>query len=171
MAELAYPGTDRYSMAELMAILLARMAAGEAESAGGGGANQIISLAGNRLAQLTTAPNVWLFTGGAGVYNGKFDRLPLGTWDSRCGQDAECKIPLIDVADVPHHVTFMLGDGGEAGLLELAAIDVADDEQRPGLALHDWMADEHADDIGGGVRGVIAQHGEGAVLLRGDMPQ
>lgn len=42
MAELAYPGTDRYSMAELMAILLARMAAGDAESAGGGGANQLI---------------------------------------------------------------------------------------------------------------------------------
>ena len=99
MAEIAYPGTDRYSMAELMAILLARMAAGDAESAGGGGANQIISLAGNKLAQATTAPNVWLFTGGAGVYNGKFDRLPLGTWDSRCGQDAECKIPLIDIAD------------------------------------------------------------------------
>jgi glutaconate CoA-transferase subunit B len=99
MAELAYPGTDRYSMAELMAVLLARMAAGDAESAGGGGANQIISLAGNRLAQLTSAPNVWLFTGGAGVYNGKFDRLPIGTWDSRCGQDAECKIPLIDIAD------------------------------------------------------------------------
>ena len=99
MAEIAYPGTDRYSMAELMAILLARMAAGDAESAGGGGANQIISLAGNRLAQLTSAPNVWLFTGGAGVYNGKFDRLPIGTWDSRCGHRAECKIPLIDIAD------------------------------------------------------------------------
>ena len=99
MAELAYPGTDRYSMAELMAVLLARMAAGEAESAGGGGANQLISLAGNRLAQVTVAPNVWLFTGGAGVYNGKFDTLPLGTWDSRCGYWAECKIPLTDIAD------------------------------------------------------------------------
>jgi len=99
MAQLAHPGTDRYSMAELMAILLARMAAGEDESAGGGGANQLISLAGNRLAQVTAAPNVWLFTGGAGVYNGKFDRLPIGTWDSRCGYWAECKIPLPDIAD------------------------------------------------------------------------
>jgi glutaconate CoA-transferase, subunit B len=99
MAELAYPGTDRYSMAELMAILLARMAAGEAESAGGGGANQSISLAGNRLAQVAAAPNLWLFTGGAGVYNGKFDTMPIGTWDSRCGRNAECKIPLPDIAD------------------------------------------------------------------------
>ena len=99
MAELAYPGTDRFSMAELMAILLARMAAGEHESVGGGGANGGIPLAGNRLAQVTAAPNLWLFTGGAGVYNGKFDTLPLGTWDPRCGHGAECKIYIADVVD------------------------------------------------------------------------
>src|SRR5579875_2974297 len=97
MAEPAYPGTDRYSMAELMAILLARMAAGEQECVAGGGANGGIPLAGNRLAQVTAAPNLWLFTGGAGVYNGKFDTLPLGTWDPRCGHGAECKIYIADV--------------------------------------------------------------------------
>ena len=99
MAQLAYPGTDRYSMAELMAVLLARMVAGEQESAGGGGTNHSIPLAANRLAQVTVAPSLWLFTGGAGVYNGKFDTLPLGTWDSRCGHNAECKILIIDIAD------------------------------------------------------------------------
>lgn len=99
MPKAAYPGTDRYSMAELMAVLLARMVAGPQESAGGGGTHHVIPLAANRLAQVTVAPNLWLFTGGAGVYNGKFDTMPLGTWDSRCGYNAECKIPLIDIAD------------------------------------------------------------------------
>jgi glutaconate CoA-transferase, subunit B len=99
MSQLVHPGTDRYSMAELMAVILARMAAGDGESAGGGGANQVISLAANRLAQVTAAPNLWLFTGGAGVYNGKFDTMPIGTWDSRCGYGAECKIPITDIAD------------------------------------------------------------------------
>ena len=84
MAELAYPGTDKYSMAEFVTIMLARQAGGEGEMTGGGGANQAVSLAANRLAQITVAPNLWLFTGGAGVYNGKFDTLPIGTWDPRC---------------------------------------------------------------------------------------
>ena len=99
MAEIAYPGTDKYAMAELMAIIIARSAAGEEEKMGGGGANQSIPLAAGRLAQLTVAPNFWLFTGGAGVYNGKFDNLPLGTWDPRCGIGAECKVYMMDVVD------------------------------------------------------------------------
>ena len=32
-----YPGTDRFSMAELMAIIMARAMAGEEERRGGGG--------------------------------------------------------------------------------------------------------------------------------------
>lgn len=99
MPQLAYPGTDRYSMAELMAIIIARAMAGEDEKRGGGGANQVISLAAGRLAQLTVAPNLWLTTGGAGSVNGKFDRLPLGTWDPRCNSGAECKNYMIDVVD------------------------------------------------------------------------
>lgn len=99
MAEAAFPGTDDYSMAELMAIVLARMAGGGEETVAGGGANGGIPLAANRLAQLTVNPNLWLFTGGAGVYNGKFDTLPLGTWDPSCGHGAECKIYIADVVD------------------------------------------------------------------------
>ncbi|MDE3075524.1 MAG: hypothetical protein KGJ86_08850 [Chloroflexota bacterium] len=99
MAELAYPGTDRYSMAELMAILLARMAAGEEERVAGSGANGSVPLAGSRLAQVTVAPNLWLFTGGAAGLNGKFDSLPIGTWDPRCGYGAEGKMYISDVVD------------------------------------------------------------------------
>ena len=99
MAELAYPGTDKYSMAEFVTIILARQAGGTGECTGGGGANQAVSLAANRLAQITVRPDLWLFTGGAGVYNGKFDTLPIGTWDPRCGHGAECKIYIADVVD------------------------------------------------------------------------
>ncbi|MGH6981660.1 MAG: hypothetical protein ACREFC_10675, partial [Stellaceae bacterium] len=77
MAEPANPGTDKYSMAEFVTIVLARQAGGTGECTGGGGANQAVSLAANRLAQITVRPDLWLFTGGAGVYNGKFDTLPI----------------------------------------------------------------------------------------------
>jgi len=99
VAEIATPGTDRYSTAELLAILIARSCAGDRELMGSGGANQVVSLAANRLAQLTVAPNLWLFSGGAGVYNSKFDTLPISTWDPRAGYGAESKILLIDVVD------------------------------------------------------------------------
>jgi glutaconate CoA-transferase subunit B len=99
MAENAEPGTDRYSMAEFLTIVLARSAAGDAEIVGGGGTNHLIPLAANRLAQVTVAPNLWLFTGGAGVYNGKFDTLPLGTWDPSCGRGAEAKASLPSICD------------------------------------------------------------------------
>ena len=100
MAELAYPGTDKYAMAEFMAVIMARDLAGDEEKWGGGGANVVIPLAAGRLAQLTVAPNIWLFTGGAGVFNGKFDTLPLGTWDPRVGVGAECKNYMMDVVDL-----------------------------------------------------------------------
>ena len=99
MAEIATPGTDKYSTAELLAIIIARSCAGDDEVLGSGGANQVVSLAANRLAQLTVTPNLWLFCGGAGVYNAKFDTLPLGTWDPRAAHGAECKIYLADVVD------------------------------------------------------------------------
>jgi glutaconate CoA-transferase subunit B len=99
MAEQAYPGTDDYSMAELMAILIAREMSGAGEKRGGGGAGMVIPLAAGRLAQLTVAPDLWLMTGGAGSVNGKFDTLPLGTWDPRCNTGAECKNYMMDVVD------------------------------------------------------------------------
>ena len=99
MAQIATPGTDKYSTAELMAIIIARSCAGEDEIWGSGGANQVVSLAANRLAQITVAPNMWLFSGGAGVYNGKFDTLPISTWDPRASHGAECRILLSDVVD------------------------------------------------------------------------
>ena len=95
----ANPGTDRYSMAELMVCVMARAMAGEEEKRGGGGANAIIPLAAGRLAQITVAPNLWLTTGGAGSINGKFDTLPIGTWDPRCDHRAECKNYMMDVVD------------------------------------------------------------------------
>jgi len=99
VAEIATPGTDRYAMAEFLAILIARYCAGDRELLGSGGANQLVSLAASRLAQLTVAPNLWLFSGGAGVYNSKFDTLPISTWDPRASYGAECKILLADVVD------------------------------------------------------------------------
>ena len=98
-AQQVTPGTDRYSMAELMVICMSRVLASEQEKRGGGGANAVIPLAAARLAQLTVAPNLWLSTGGAGSINGKFDRLPLGTWDPRCDSRAECKNYMMDVVD------------------------------------------------------------------------
>lgn len=99
MAELANPGTNRYSMAELMTIIIARALAGPEEKRGGGGANMVIGLAAGRLAQITVAPNLWLTTGGAGSVNGQFDTLPIGTWDPRCNYLAECKNWMMDVVD------------------------------------------------------------------------
>lgn len=103
-AQQVKPNTDRYSMAELMVIAMARVLAGEGEKRGGGGANASMPLAASRLAQVTVAPNLWLSTGGAGSMNGKFDRLPLGTWDPRCDARAECKNYMMDVVD-----TFLKG--------------------------------------------------------------
>jgi glutaconate CoA-transferase, subunit B len=99
MEKIAYPGTDRYSMAELMTILIARRAAGSEEKRGGGGAGQVIPLAAMRLARITVAPNLWMTTAGAGVYNGTFDTLPLGAWDPRSGVGGECKLYMMDVVD------------------------------------------------------------------------
>ncbi len=95
----AYPGTDRYSMAELMTICMARAMAGEEEKRGGGGANSIIPLAAGRLAQITVAPNLWLTTGGAGSMDGPVDQLPSGAGDPRCDNRAECKNYMMDVVD------------------------------------------------------------------------
>lgn len=99
MSEIADPGTDTYTMAELMAVIIARSMAGEAEITSGGGANQIVPLAASRLAQVAAAPNLWLFAAGAGVYNSEFDSIPLGTWDPRLKRRAECKIHIADVVD------------------------------------------------------------------------
>jgi hypothetical protein len=74
----AYPGTDRYSMAELMTIIMARAMAGEQEKRGGGGANSVIPLAAGRLAQITVAPNLWLTTGGAGSITESSTPCPSG---------------------------------------------------------------------------------------------
>lgn len=63
-AQQAHPGTDRYSMAELLAICMAWGLSGGKEQSGGG-ANSVIPLAAARLAQLTSAPNLWLSTEGA----------------------------------------------------------------------------------------------------------
>ncbi|MBI4296230.1 MAG: hypothetical protein HY667_03820 [Chloroflexi bacterium] len=101
MAEIAYPGTDRYSMAEFMAIVFARDMAGPEERGGGGGADNLIPLAAGRLAQLTVCPNFWLGGGGAGMVTGEapWHRLPLGTWDPRLNAGAEFRRYMMDRVD------------------------------------------------------------------------
>ena len=44
-AQQVHPGTDRYSMAELYVIAMARVMSGEEEKRGGGGANASMGLA------------------------------------------------------------------------------------------------------------------------------
>lgn len=101
MAEIAYPGTDKYSMAEFFAIVLARDMAGPEEKSGGGGADNLIPLAAARLAQLTVSPNLWLGGGGSGMVTGPapWHRLPLATWDPRTSADAEFRRPMMDRVD------------------------------------------------------------------------
>ena len=55
--QIVKPDTDRYSMAELYVIAMARVMSGEEEKRGGGGANASMGLAASRLAQLTVAPD------------------------------------------------------------------------------------------------------------------
>lgn len=77
MAEIAYPGTDKYSMAELIVIIMARNMGGRVEIGGfqGGGKDNVIPTAAGNLLRAAAVRQ----TGGQTM--GMGDTLPMGTWD------------------------------------------------------------------------------------------
>ncbi len=111
MAEIAYPGTDKYSMAELMVILFARNGAGLVETGGGfggGGRDQLLLLAANQLLRVAAGRQ----TAGMG------DTLAFGTWDPRLGAGAEYRGTMMDVVDgaIKARGREFRGGGGTGGM-------------------------------------------------------
>ncbi|MAF47221.1 MAG: CoA-transferase [Rhodospirillales bacterium] len=100
MAEAAHPGTDDYSMAELMAVAMARALEAEDGCLGGVGAAAVVPMAAARLAVLTVAPNLWWFAGGASGLNPTFDRLPTSSADPRAALGSTGKKNMLDVVDM-----------------------------------------------------------------------
>lgn len=100
MASIAYPGTDRYTMAELMAIEMARRMAPCDGTFGGVGALATLPMAACRLACLTVAPNLWWFCGDSGAINPAFDRLPETAAHSRNREEAEAAFAMMDVLEL-----------------------------------------------------------------------
>lgn len=100
MAETAQPGTDAYSMAELVAVEMARNLAIVDGTLGGVGAAATVPMAACRLAALTVAPNLWWFCGGASGLNPTFSRLPRSSADPRAGIGAEGQKKMLDVVDM-----------------------------------------------------------------------
>lgn len=99
MSEVAYPGTTRYSMAELVVVEMSRHLAEDDGKFGGLGAQAFLPMAAIRLAKLTVAPNLWWFCGGSGALNPDFDRLPRTSWDPRNTYRCEAKVNMLDVVD------------------------------------------------------------------------
>lgn len=91
MAEIAYPGTDKYSMAELVVIVFARDMAGPVQLGqfGGGGKDNVIPLAARQLLQAIAA----------GSTLGGGNTLPFGTWDPRLASGVEYRGLMMDVVD------------------------------------------------------------------------
>ena len=69
MATVADPGTDRYSMAELLAIEMARNLAECDGKVGVVGAAAALPMAAIRLAHLTVAQNLWWLCGDSSAIN------------------------------------------------------------------------------------------------------
>jgi glutaconate CoA-transferase subunit B len=99
-AQQAYPGTDAYSMAELMVCEMARNLAADDGSIGGAGAGAVLAMAANRLATLTVAPNIWWFCGGSGCWNPTFSELPLTSADPRAAAGAEATNTMMQTVDM-----------------------------------------------------------------------
>lgn len=83
MAQNADTGTDRFSMAEMMAVEMSRNLADDDGTFGGVGAGASIPMAAVRLAVMTVAPNLWWSCGGSAAINPKFAALPLTAQDPR----------------------------------------------------------------------------------------
>jgi glutaconate CoA-transferase subunit B len=100
MAEQADPGTTSYSMAELMAVAMARALEAEDGNIGGVGAAAVVPMAAARLAVLTVAPNLWWFCGGASGLNPTFDNLPRSSADPKAAVGSTGKKNMLDVVDM-----------------------------------------------------------------------
>jgi glutaconate CoA-transferase subunit B len=96
----AASGSNDYSIAELMAVCMARALAREDGKLGGVGAAAVVPMAAARLAVLTTAPNLWWFCGGASGLNPTFDRLPRSSADPRAAIGATGRKTMLDVVDM-----------------------------------------------------------------------
>lgn len=91
---------NEYSIAELMAVAMARALTREDGKLGGVGAAAVVPMAAARLAVLTTAPNLWWFCGGASGLNPTFDRLPRSSADPRAAIGSTGKKNMLDVVDM-----------------------------------------------------------------------
>ena len=99
-AAQANPGTNAYSMAEVMVCEMARNLAGDDGTIGGAGAGAVLAMAANRLAVLTVAPNIWWFCGGSGSWNPTFSELPLTSADPRAAFGAEATNTMMQTVDM-----------------------------------------------------------------------
>ncbi|MCC6472170.1 MAG: hypothetical protein IT514_00350 [Burkholderiales bacterium] len=100
MARPADTGTERYSMAELMAVEMSRNLAADDGTLGGVGGGATIPMAAVRLATLTVAPNLWWFCGGSAAINPVFSELPLTAHDPRAFVGAEARVPMQRTVDM-----------------------------------------------------------------------
>lgn len=100
MSRTVQPSGGGYSMAELMAVEMARALAANDGAVGGVGAGATIPMAALRLATLTVAPNLTWFCGSSGGFNPTFDQLPLTSADPRAFYGAEATQTMQDVVDL-----------------------------------------------------------------------
>jgi glutaconate CoA-transferase subunit B len=100
MARPADTGTDRFSMAEMMAVEMSRNLAADDGTFGGVGAGATIPIAAVRLATMTVAPNLWWFCGGSAAINPTFTELPLTAHDPRAFVGAESRSPMQRTVDM-----------------------------------------------------------------------
>jgi glutaconate CoA-transferase subunit B len=112
MAQNADTGTDRFSMAEMMAVEMARNLAVDDGTFGGVGAGASIPMAAVRLAIMTVAPNLWWNCGGSAAINPKFAALPLTAQDPRASVGAEARMPMQRAVDMFLRGTWALGFSG-----------------------------------------------------------
>lgn len=100
MAQIAYPGTDVYSMAELIVIEMARNLEECDGKVGVVGSAATLAMAAIRLAKETMAPNLWWLCGDSGAINPTFDRLPETAAHSRNLVGAEARNAMMDVLEM-----------------------------------------------------------------------
>jgi glutaconate CoA-transferase, subunit B len=100
MTTIADPGTQKYSMAELMVIEIARNMGGCDGKFGGCGAAATLPMAAIRLAKLTVAPSLSWFCGDSSAINPTFDRLPETAAHPRNMVGAEGRNSMMDVLEL-----------------------------------------------------------------------
>lgn len=100
MANPVKAGTDEYSMAELMAVVMSRALEKNDGTVGGVGMGATIPMAAVRLATMTVAPNIYWFCGSSGGFNPTFDHVPLTSADARALYGAEATQKMQDIVDM-----------------------------------------------------------------------